>query len=162
MVNILGPLSLYLLTDDLAMWHTLSSSRNRLVTVYNTISSLDSVQLRGMHSILPSSFKVDLPIIGSHVFQKSSNLSGSFISYVQLSSRGSLWSTDITATSRVQQDSEEETRFLNRVNNEAMEELVEKSKAMSSHLSEEVESESTEADLSAVYQSESLHVLCFY
>lgn len=133
------------------MWHTLSSSRNRLVTAYNTASSsTDPIHLQGMPSIFPSSVEVDLPIVGSHIFQKYSSPPGSPISYLQLSSTGSLWSTDVVFA----EQNLEERRFLSPMYNEAMEELVERSMAISSQLSEENELESMGVDLSDVYGSE--------
>ncbi|GJJ12596.1 hypothetical protein Clacol_006839 [Clathrus columnatus] len=131
------------------MWHTLSSSHNRLVTVYSTIcSSHGLIHLQGMPYILPSSLNIELPIKGSHIFQKSSNESGSPVSFLQLSSRD-LWSTDIALLPTDDLDSG--IKYLNPVRNDDMEELIKISEAMS-RPSEDEELESTEVDMSAVYE----------
>lgn len=134
--------------DD-TIWHTISSSRNRLVTAYNTASSLaDPIHLQGMPSIFPSSMEVDLPIVGSHIFQKSSNPPGSPVSYLQLSPTGSLWSTDVVFAER----NLEGGRFFDPLYNEAMEELLERSQTTASCLAGEGGLKSTEVDLSDMYK----------
>ena len=80
----------------LATLTTLSSAANHLVTVYDVNhASSGHLEVYGVSSLLPGSSVLDLPILGSLVFQLTDDEDQTYY-HVQLSSRGSLWKTNVS------------------------------------------------------------------
>ena len=88
---------------------TLSSSINHLVTVYDAnYSSSGHFKVHGAPALLPGSSALDLPILGSLVFQPTGERDHDH-SHFQLSSRGSLWKTNVIFPSEVALESSDDS-----------------------------------------------------
>ncbi|KAF8506176.1 hypothetical protein BU17DRAFT_100977 [Hysterangium stoloniferum] len=83
-------------TIDSSTFVALSSSLNPLVTIHETsVTPCGHLQLRGMPSILPGAPAIESPLAGSLLYSHSEEINSIFWHF-QLSSRGSLWKTDLS------------------------------------------------------------------
>lgn len=131
----------------------LSSAANHLVTVYDVnYASSGHMEMHGVPFMLPGSSNLELPVAGSLIFQPSGTNSTDYLHF-QLSSRGSLWKTNISFSSEVEQASDNVS--LNDYEwTDEMHALANKSKAMAEDVGNLGERDCFIANLSGIYESE--------
>jgi hypothetical protein len=134
---------------------TLSSAANHLVTVYDVnYASSGHLEVHGVPSLLPGSSELDLPILGTLCFQPLGEESSNY-SHFQLSSRGSLWKTNVSFPSEVVKQAS------HKIPNDfewadEMHELAEKGKTMAEDIGSLGEREHIVANLRGIYESQRL------
>jgi len=112
------------------------------------------IQLQGLPSMLPLDSSLELPIMGSLLFADPIGNKGSF-SHFQLSSRGSLWKTDVSISDTPSpNDSRIDFEW-----DERVQALAENAEAMKEDIGPQGEREYVEANLRNLYLSKRIVLL---
>jgi hypothetical protein len=140
----------------LATLTTLSSAANHLVTVYDVnYESSGHYEMHGVPSLLPGSSSLDLPIAGSLFCQPPGTERQDYFHF-QLSSRGSLWKTNLSFSSEPAEhhtsgDSPNDFEWT-----DDMHALAKKSKMMTEDIGSLGERAHVVANLRGIYESKCL------